>query len=618
MQRANGQRLWIRVWGAAIAAAFLAVFCDISSAAVTIKTQLEKNVLRVGEQAELQIEVTTGGEQISQLPSFPTIDGLNFVYETQGTSQQFQIINGQASSSIQVTFVYQVYGVKEGKYTVKDLGVTANSGVVKADPFEITVFPGQQPIQSRDPLLSAPQGPGNLNVYLLADSNKKELYKGEEVILSYDAVYNQQWKRWFDQAIARNGEYAAFKEEKGALKNFLAETVELRFQQDAKPVRLKGSNDLFFQKPLRRFVMYPLAPGDYTLVPMTVEFALPVGQRVSTFPFKPEAVKLTVKPLPEEGKPDIFEGAVGSFTVQAQADPLELNEGETVTLKVTLEGIGNIKNAPKPALPDLGKFDQFDPTQNQSISVTESGMRGRIEYSYVLIPHDVNANEIGPIRYAYFDPAEKKYVVKQTSPISLTLHPAAPGAVRTGSNLAPNRRLITRVGDDFRFIYTAPEGLAFVVLNLHRSLRIRLLFLLPLLLVALAGVWKWRSEFLAARPATARSIKAPKLARRLLADAKKSLERNEAETVFVKLGKAITDYIDNRWNLACAGMTSLELKGALAGRGIEEEQIVQIISILEELDGARFSGAAQDSARLKEEFAKTEDLLGELMRTKSA
>ncbi|MBN2330020.1 MAG: protein BatD [Candidatus Omnitrophica bacterium] len=605
---------WLPIW---ISIALLSgVFISAPSADVTIQTRLEKNVLRVGEQTQLEVVVTTQGEQISQKPAFPSIDGVNFVYGSQSTSQQFQFINGRASSSYQITFLYDVFAVKEGKYKVSDIRIATGAGTVQADPFEITVFPGSQPVPTRSPLLSAPQGQGDLNLYLLSDASKKEVYKGEEVILSYDAVYNQQWKRWFDRAIIQNGEYAAFQEEKGALKSFLSETVDMRFKQDARPVRISGERDLYFQKSLRRYILFPLTPGDYSLAPMTVEVALPI-QRVSRYPYKPEPVQLKVKPLPEEGRPEIFEGAVGSFTLRAEAAPLELSEGETVTLSLTLEGIGNIKNAPKPALPDLSNFDQFDPTQKEDVNISENGMRGRIEYSYVLIPHDINANEIGPIQYAFFDPSKKEYVVRQTPPIRLTILPSTEKRTRTGSAVF-NRRLITRVGDDFRFIATAPSGLATIRLPLYCSLKFWVIALWPILLLLLIGAWKWRHEFLAARPTVAKSLKAPKLARRFLADARKALERKDMESVYVKLRKAVTDYIDHRWNLTSAGMTRLELKHALQNGGVDESQADAVLSVLEEFDGARFSGAMQNPDRIQESFSKTEDLLSDLMKVKKA
>ncbi|MGC9519083.1 MAG: BatD family protein [Desulfuromonadaceae bacterium] len=602
--------IWISI------ALLLSVLAGALHADVAIQTRLEKNVLRVGEQTQLEIIITTQGEQISPKPVFPSIEGLNFVYGSQSTSQQFQFINGRASSSFQITFLYDVFAVKEGKYKVDDIHIETGAGTVRADPFEITVFPGSQPVPTRSPLLTPPQGRGDLNLYLLSDASQKEVYEGEEVILSYDAVYNQQWKRWFDRAIIQNGEYAAFHEEKGALKNFLVETVDMRFKQDARPVRISGERDLYFQKALRRYILFPLTAGDYSLIPMTVEMALPV-QRVSRFPYKPEPVQLKVKPLPEQGRPDIFEGAVGSFTLRAEAAPLKLTEDETVTLTVTLEGIGNIKNAPKPKLPDLSNFDQFDPTQQENVDVSENGMRGRIEYSYVLIPHDVNANEIGEIQYAFFDPEKEEYMVRRTPPIRLTILPSAEKRTRAGG-AAFNRRLITRVGDDFRFIVTSPAGLATIHLPLYRSWKFWGIALWPILLVLLVGAWKWRHEFLAARPTVANSLKAPKLARRFLADARKALERKDWEDVYIKLRKAITDFIDHRWNIKSAGMTSLELKQSLQNGGVSETLADAVLAVLDEFDGARFSGAMQNLDRIQESFTKTEKLLSDLMKIKKA
>jgi hypothetical protein len=56
---------------------------------------------------------------------------------------------------------------------------------------------------------------------------------------------------------------------------------------------------------------------------------------------------------------------VGSFNLKVEAEPLELTSGETVTLRVILDGIGNNKNAPKPVLPDLSKFDHSNPSKRK-------------------------------------------------------------------------------------------------------------------------------------------------------------------------------------------------------------------------------------------------------------
>ncbi len=606
-----------RIRNAIIVFAVLMQCALYASAEIKATVEVEKKILRVGEQTRMAISVVTSGERIQKEPSTPSLDGLNFVFVNSNRGSRFEFINGRSKTSYEYTFVYDIFAIKEGKFQVKDISISSESGSVKANSFEITVFPGSKPIPTRAPSLTAPKGTDNIKIYLLADSSKKEVFQGEELVLSYDAVYHQKWRSWFDSAIQRNRDYAIFHEERGALKNFLSEPVNLKYSTRPKPVRMAGNRDLFFQKSLIRYVLFPLTPGEYSLNPLSVEFRVLLN-RMNTTPFKvqPDPLNIKVKPLPNEGKPDIFKGAVGAFTIKAQAEPLELSEGETVTLRISLNGFGNIKNAPKPILPDLSNFDQFDPTQNESIVVDESGMRGSIEYSHVLIPHDQNANQIDPIKFAYFDPTQKKYIVIQTQPIALTIHPSSSKDVANG-RMAFNRRLITRVGEDFRFIATNPAAITNIVLSIHRSLRFWLIILLPVLLLALAIALKWQRNYLAARPNIAKSLKAPKLARKLLTDARKSLEQNDSQAVYVYLGKAITDFISNRWSLACVGMTSLELKDALLKKGIADNYIASITQMLDEFDGVRFSGALQDQQRINDDYAKTEELLSQLMKIKN-
>jgi hypothetical protein len=82
---------------------------------------------------------------------------------------------------------------------------------------------------------------------ILQGFQQKEVSLGEEVILAYDAVYHQQYKRWLDQVIYYNKEYVSINEEKGALKNFLSETVAEVFKPMRKAVRISGNRDFIFK-----------------------------------------------------------------------------------------------------------------------------------------------------------------------------------------------------------------------------------------------------------------------------------------------------------------------------------------------------------------------------------
>ncbi len=587
----------------------------------SVTVRLDKNVLRTGEQTRMAVSISTDGGQVQGPPTIPAVDGLNIVPLNNSFSQQFSSINGQTQITLQYDYFFDVYAIKEGKYTIQGVKATLDSGEVTGNAVEVSVFPGAEPVPTRSPSLSTPQKENWHDVYILADVSQKEAYVGEEIILSYDLVFHQQFKQWFERTMFLRRDYAVMNEQRGALKDFLSETVNLKFEGEMNPVRLSGRKDLFFQKPLVRYILFPLKAGDYSCAPFeNIEVMIPAyrgfSANLTAVPIQPEPVALKIKPLPEEGKPDIFNGAVGSFQLKVSADPTEITEGNTVTLSVTLEGLGNIKNAPSPVLPDLSHFDQFDPTRKEDVQVTPEGVRGRVDYSYVLIPHDVNANEIGPVRYAYFDPAEGKYKSLASAPIPLTIHPSSRTGPRTGLPAGQNRRVITRAGDDFRFIVTSPDAIATVYLPLYQSRRFRIFFWLPAVLLTAGLVIKKRNEFLAFHPALAKSKKAPRLARRFLADARRALQQENAAQVYACLGKAITDFIGHRWNVACGGMTGPELKDTLGRFGIEAECVESVVQTLSEFDGARFSGAGLTEEQMRADYAKTEQILGALMKQK--
>lgn len=582
-----------------------------SNAEIRLEAVIEKNVLRVGDQTQLQVKVISDGEPINQEPSIPSIEGLSFSSQGRQIFQSSRWINGRSFAEIQLVFNYEVLATQEGKFTIADIKVNTNSGEIKAPPIEITVFPGAEPIPTRAP---SSKRANQANIYLLTDVNKEEVYVGEELLLTYDMLCHNNFRNWFDSAIVGKRDYAVFEEKKGALKDFLSESIVMKFDKRLEPVRIKGQNDLYYQNSLIRYILFPLTPGQYELSPLIVQFLIRTYTNIQKIPIEPDPVTITVKPLPEENKPEIFEGAVGAFTLKSEADPLELVEGNTVNLKITLKGFGNLKNAPSPKLPDLSKFAQFDPTKNEQVQVTADGVGGQIEYSYVLIPEDIHANTIGPIQFAYFDPNQEKYITLRTEPIHLNILPSNTMGVRnTGMSV---RRFIRRLGDDFRFNYTSPLALSNVTLPLYTRTGFWLYALLPFGAILASLFVKFRNDYFAVNPEAAKSKNAPKLAKRLLSNARQAIQNGDPHAVYTQLSKAITDYITNRWNFACAGMTLTEMQQALSNHGVSQECIDSVIQTLDEFDGARFSGAKLDKAKVEEDYHKAEQVLNQLMKQK--
>jgi hypothetical protein len=172
-------------------------------------------------------------------------------------------------------------------------------------------------------------------------------------------------------------------------------------------------------------VHVPAAPGELGIPAPRLRYRYAtefhedfVAGRVATDP-KDEVVagaprKLRILPLPEEGRPPGFDGAVGSFTVRAEADRASVDEGETLRLTLTIEGEGT-SEAPRLELRGFHVFGTVD----------EGGHGGRV-VRYDIAPVRADVREIPAIPFAFFDPGPPPgYRVARTEPIPLVVRPRA-------------------------------------------------------------------------------------------------------------------------------------------------------------------------------------------------
>jgi len=127
-----------------------------------------------------------------------------------------------------------------------------------------------------------------------------------------------------------------------------------------------------------------------------------------------EAGSVEIAPLPKEGRPADFGGAVGAFKVSAQIQPREIALGEVLSLELTIEGKGNL--------------DQFDPPQWKAIggfrviSVADRKEEGARTLTYTLTPTNQRIFEVPAISFDYFDPAPPAgYKVAQTKPVEVVV-----------------------------------------------------------------------------------------------------------------------------------------------------------------------------------------------------
>lgn len=97
---------------------------------------------------------------------------------------------------------------------------------------------------------------------------------------------------------------------------------------------------------------------------------------------KSQPVKITVKPLPEAGKPLGFSGMVGTLAMTTSISTDTLKANDALTYKVVLRGNGNMKLLEAPKITFPHDFDVYDPKVTRDLS----GTSGTVTFEYLVIP----------------------------------------------------------------------------------------------------------------------------------------------------------------------------------------------------------------------------------------
>ena len=133
---------------------------------------------------------------------------------------------------------------------------------------------------------------------------------------------------------------------------------------------------------------------------------------------------LLVKPLPLDGRPDSFAGAIGlGFTLDVTANRTVVRVGDPIKLTVSIGGAGNLENASLPSLAaDGGMNADYFRLPEGDLSGTLEGDSKRFEVSVRVL--DESVTEIPALAYSWFDPETANYHTTHSKPIALNVQSA--------------------------------------------------------------------------------------------------------------------------------------------------------------------------------------------------
>jgi hypothetical protein len=181
--------------------------------------------------------------------------------------------------------------------------------------------------------------------------------------------------------------------------------------------------------------LFPVGAGRETVPAPQLTYSLPQSSsyfsREERVVVQAESVTFVVKPLPLEGRPDDFNGAVGIFKSVVLVDTTTARVGDPLVLTLRVQGTGNVKLLPRPSI-EIGWASTVPGSERVQVDSSGPLVRGTKEFDWILTPARDGRVSIPALRYSYFDPYARKYATAESAPLSLSIRAGTLAAADEG------------------------------------------------------------------------------------------------------------------------------------------------------------------------------------------
>ncbi len=576
-------------------AACVAVLCCLVAPLRTLaqpsaQLTIERDVLQVGETTALNL-ILRGVDRVAP-PQIEGPEGLQIEYR--GASHQTQVINFKTDRSI--VCQYALTGTKAGRYTLGPFEYEPSAGVKITIPaLSVTVAGAASGATNLAQMIGArlqvepATGYVQQDFQLVLTIHYRGVNLDRQMDLSGLPESGLRLGRWEELGESREVIDGAVYEVRRFRNTVRALTAGEFVLKPSLRVGILVRNDE--RRPRRGFFDDPFFESFFNRTEAR-PYAVPVA------PFS-----LVVKPLPAEGRPASFSGAVGEFDWQVDVRPVDVAVGEPVTLTMAISGRGNLESISAPAL-SLGEgFRTYEP------KAAGPGDPGRKVFEQVIIPRDEKITAVPAIPFSYFDTKSGQYVTVTRGPFPL--------AVRPSTNATPIRLVAAPFptvepqiqGADIVYLKPAPRRWPEPRGSSVPS-SVPLTYLPLLSPVALFALWLHarRRTALENDVARARREQAPRAARAAVRKAEAAARAGQVREVYEAAWEALVSYFGNRLNLPPGDVTPDRVLDALARGGAEAADRNRVAELFAACEAARFGGQDHGAAApdtLLEDLAQT-------------
>jgi hypothetical protein len=551
---------------------FLIGFGEVNAANFT--ASLERDTVTLGESTTLSL--TFQGTSQQPQPAIPAVQNLQLAY--MGPSSQVSFVNGQFNSTI--THVYTVTPSQAGDFTIPAITAEIGGAKVASQPLKLKVLkpgaPSQEAIQT-----------GNQPAFLKLALPKKEIYVGE-VITAELQLHVRSGVQNIDQFQTTSFPADGFN---------VGKLIQGRQRQ------VQNGNTSYLVIPLG-FTLKAIKTGTFTLGPITASVVVELPgrnrRRDSVFDMldmigggerrqvilatEPEPIQIL--PLPSQGVPPGFGGAVGSFSMNFNAGPTNLAVGDPITLKIQISGRGALDSLaiPEPAWRD---FKAYPPSSKLETS-DPFGIQGTKSFEQVIAPQNTEVKELPPFSFPYFDPEQKSYKTLTQPAVKLVVRPAgsspAPtiAAARRDPETAPRSQDIVHIKPRPGTLAQGPALLLLQPLFLGAQA-------VPVLVLLTAIALRKRREHLANNPRILRHRQVAAILRDGQAHLRVHAEANSSDEFFAVLFRLLQEQLGERLDLPASAITEAVIEERLSPRGVSDDLSARLHELFQMCNQARYA-----------------------------
>lgn len=560
---------------------------------VSFKTICKKQV-SVGEQFQVSYELNGDGKDFKS-PNFTNFEIIGGPFTS--TSSSVQIINGSVSRTNTQTFSFHLRAIKEGVFTIPSASITVDRKKITSEPCEINVTASATSSGNYSNNTSNSTNNNNKKeVFLKATPNKKKVYQGEQILLTYNIYYTIPISQL---SVSKSPSYSGFwtkdiSDNDGSLQQ--SSTII-----DGQPYNVAT---------IKEMVLFPQKAGELTIEPLELSCLAQIRQqrqRTNTYdPFedffgdvlgtsytnvrkeiKSQPITIEVLPLPTANKPNSFNGAVGQFTFTSKIDKNELKVNEAFTLTLTVSGKGNIEllELPKPILPP--DFEVYDPKISTTVKNNALGIYGSKKAEYIIIPRVSGDFTLDDIEFSYFNPSLKKY---ETLKSDIHVIQVQKGESSTSSAIyTPGQADIKYLGSDIRHINVNDNDLNITGVNFFMSTTyIIIIASMMVIFVVVLVIYKKVNKF-NKNQALVKNKQATKVARKRLNNAHKYMISNEQNRFYEEFSQALWGYISDKLNIVRSQLSMDSVREIMLSKEVSEDIVNEFVELLNNCEYARFA-----------------------------